>query len=228
MKKLYVFYEQENIGVLKQDDDLIYSFQYDDSWLRSSQRFSLSGGLPLKSELFGNKATFAFFENLLPEGDVKEDLKRATGVEGTFDFLAKYGQDCAGAISLSKEKNYPVQTDPLKRREIKLGKIYQAIDEKQSVSSVIAEEEPGYLSLAGAQDKFAVIWEGKKFFLPISGGPTSHIVKVPIWRLGVKDSVYNEYFCMTLAKEIGFTIPNCYIYEGEFPLFIIDRYDREH
>ena len=58
--------------------------------------------------------------------------------------------------------------------------------------------------------------------------PTTHIVKTPIWRQGVKESVYNEYFCMRLAGMVGLEVPNCFIIEGRHPLFVIERYDRKN
>lgn len=86
--------------------------------------------------------------------------------------------------------------------------------------------EPGYLSLAGAQDKFAAILKGKQIFLPIHGTPTTHIIKTPILRHGIKESVYNEYYCMELARAIGLHVAPCDVLEGTYPLFITERYDR--
>ena len=87
--------------------------------------------------------------------------------------------------------------------------------------------DPGYLSLAGAQDKFPAILENEKLYLPKNSAPTTHIVKVPIHRKGVKESVFNEYYCMELARKIGFNVPNCQVLgEGSHPLFVVNRYDR--
>jgi serine/threonine-protein kinase HipA len=83
------------------------------------------------------------------------------------------------------------------------------------------------LSLAGAQDKFPAIYQNGDFYLPTHGAPTTHIIKVPIWRNGVSESVYNEYYCMKLAKAVGLNVPDCFIMgNGRHPLFVIKRYDR--
>ena len=50
---------------------------------------------------------------------------------------------------------------------------------------------------------------------------------MPIFRNGVKDSVYNEYFSMTLARLVGLPVPHCEINEDhDHPLYIVERYDR--
>ncbi|NCT57169.1 MAG: type II toxin-antitoxin system HipA family toxin [Legionella sp.] len=86
--------------------------------------------------------------------------------------------------------------------------------------------EPGYLSLAGAQDKFAAILNNGYLFLPSHGAPTTHIIKTPILRHGIKESVYNEFYCMELARAVGLNVASCEVLEGAYPLFVTERYDR--
>jgi len=227
MKRLYAFYESKKVGVLTKDDDDVYSFEYAETWIKDAEAFAISLSMPIeRPEKFGNKITLSFFENLLPEGDVRKELESAHKISGVFDFLAEFGRDCAGAITLTERADYQAPTGPLELTPIDMKKIFQAIEENLSVAEVISETSPGYLSLAGAQDKFPAVLRGGKFFLPKNGHPTTHIVKVPIWRRGVKESVYNEYYCMQLAKSVGLEIPSCQVIDGEHPLFVIERYDR--
>lgn len=227
MSKLNVFYENQKVGQLARDSELIYSFTYDRSWLESPNSFQLSLILPLQSQPFGNRLTLSFFENLLPEGEVKEVLGKDHQITGPFEFLHKFGKDCAGAIVLTPEDKPPYSKNHRGEVKINLEHIDKAIEEKRSVAEVISEMEPGYLSLAGAQDKFPAIYRNKGLYLPTNGYPTTHIIKVPIWRMGVKESVYNEYYCMNLAKSVGLTVPDCLVLkDGKHPLFITERYDR--
>jgi serine/threonine-protein kinase HipA len=53
------------------------------------------------------------------------------------------------------------------------------------------------LSLAGAQDKLPVVFDGVRVGLPLRGAPSSHILKPTIRSL--EDTVINEGFCMALA-----------------------------
>lgn len=227
MKTLNVYFEATKVGELKRDDELVYSFAYAESWLGHADRFPLSLALPLEGKEFGNKATLSFFENLMPEGEVRDVIGKGHDVEGAYEFLREFGKDCAGAVIISEANVSPFKAGNDQKNPIDIKKIYGAIDQHHSVAHIIAEMDPGYLSLAGAQDKFAAIYEGGKFYLPLDGGATTHIVKVPIHRQGVKDSVFNEYYCMELARAVGFDIPGCQVLgEGTHPLFVVERYDR--
>lgn len=228
MSKLNVFYEKVKVGELKRDEDLVYSFAYDSDWLQYEKKFPLSLALPLRSEPYGNKYTLSFFENLLPEGEVRNVIGRAHQVESPYEFLKEFGGDCAGAIIVTDKERSPFTGDTREKTLIDMEKVYQAIEQNHSVAHVIAQLDPGYLSLAGAQDKFPAILEDGRFYLPKDATPTTHIVKVPINRDGVKESVYNEYYCMQLARACGLNVPYTQIIGGGIhPLFIIDRYDRE-
>lgn len=227
MNKLNVFYETLKVGEFRRDDQLITSFQYSKDWLKSAENFPLSLALPLQEEAFPNKTTLSFFENLLPEGEVRKVIGQDRHIESPYEFLKEFGQDCAGAIIVSAANVSPYREGNDERVDVPMEKIYGAIDKHHSVAHEIAKLNPGYLSLAGAQDKFPAIYEDGKFFLPRVGGPTTHIVKVPIVRQGVKESVYNEYYCMQLAAAVGFKIPHCEVLgDGKHPLFVIERYDR--
>lgn len=226
MKTLHVFYEDQLVGQLLRDADLVFSFEYAEEWIRSPKSFALSLAMPLHEKKFGNRLALSFFENLLPEGEVKENIQRHQHIGGVFDFLAKYGKDCAGAVVVTEDPAYVRSVDLGKVAAFDIGIVYQALDDKASVADAIADLNPGYLSLAGAQDKFPVIIRDGKFFLPTQGAPTTHIVKVPIQHSGIKESVFNEYYCMELARAIGLKVPLCRILAGKYPLFIVDRYDR--
>lgn len=229
MNKLNIYFEDKKVGTLYRDKELIYSFTYCDEWLKNKESFQLSLAMPLRTESFGNKVTLSFFENLLPEGETRSALEKSQDFKGTYELLKNFGSDCAGAIIVSSEEVSPFQKNQRElKKKVAIEEIFQAIEEKRSVAEVIASHNPGYLSIAGAQDKFVSIYENGVFYLPKNGRPTTHIVKVPIYRSGVKESVYNEYYCMKLAKLVGLNVPNCEVLDDEkHPLFIIERYDRK-
>lgn len=226
MKTLKVYYENTLVGTLIKTPELTYSFSYEESWQQSSQSFPLSLAMPLSQREFGNRVTVSFFENLLPEGEVRQHLEATYQVKDPFEFLKKFGRDCAGAVIVTDQEDYTFSADITKVESINMSKIYEAIQNHEPVMDVIADINIGYLSLAGAQDKFPAILKGNEFFLPVNGAPTTHIVKAPIWRSGVNESVYNEHYCMQLAKALGLPVPHCMVIDGDFPLFAIERYDR--
>lgn len=226
MKNLNVFFEDRLVGVFSQNDEMIHSFKYAKDWISSDTSFPISISMPLQKEEFGNKVTLAFFENLLPEGNVRAILEKWHHSEGAFNTLSKYGEDCAGALVITSKKTPPKPKTKEANLEIELSEIYESIDENKGAVDLIADKNPGYLSIAGAQDKFPCIFENGKIYLPKSGEPTTHIVKTPIIMKGIKESVYNEYFCMTLASKIGLSVPRVHVLDGVHPLFLVERYDR--
>ena len=224
---LYVYHREVLVGEIERDHDLVFSFTYSLDWLKNPLKFALSLAMPLQEQSFGNKATLAFFENLLPEGDFRDALEKKHQIKSSFDFLREFGQDCAGALIVSAQKKSPYAKDEGGLSQVSIEEIYHALDQKRSVTEVISEIEPGYLSLAGAQDKFSAVFKGGQFYLPHHGRPTTHIVKVPIYRSGVKESVYNEYFCMQLAKSVGLNVAECEVLaHSKYPLYVTKRYDR--
>lgn len=225
--QLNVFYEDIYVGKLLRNSDLIYSFSYSNEWLAHPKKFQLSLAMPLQAEPFANKITLSFFENLLPEGHVRDNLEKNHHLNGVFDLLKEFGADCSGAIIVTKESESPFKKKKTKDIKIDLEKIYKTIEHKTSVVDVIAEMNPGYLSVAGAQDKFSAIFKDNEIYLPTNGKPTTHIIKVPIHRSGVKESVFNELYCMQLAKKIGFNVAECFaISHDNYSLYITERYDR--
>lgn len=228
MSKLVIYYQDMVVGHLEFDSDERLSFQYDKSWLALKDRFSLSLTLSLDEKIYGHIETKSFFENLLPEGEIKVLLEAhgKSSIKSEFGFLQEFGGDCAGAFKILPEKLKAPKMSKT-RKALKLHVVYKYLDEKKSLTDVILNKEGGKFSLAGAQDKFAVILEEGKIYLPLDGSPTTHIIKPHVrYFNSTHDTPYNEYFCMKLAAAVGLNVPGVDIIEGEFPLFIVERFDR--
>ncbi|GBH28811.1 HipA domain-containing protein [Sphingobium xenophagum] len=81
------------------------------------------------------------------------------------------------------------------------------------------------ISLAGAQSKLPVLLIDDHIALPAPGQPTSHILKPPIARF--EQTTENEYYCMTLAREIGLDVASVTMRRvRDQPFLLIERYDR--
>jgi serine/threonine-protein kinase HipA len=229
MKTLNVFYEMHLVGVLSIDDEERLSFQYVKTWLDNPESFALSIALKLTEIAYGHLPSKAFFENLLPEGRVKEILEAhsKTNIKSEFDFLKFYGEDCAGAFVITPENEVLIKHHQKLKKEIELETLYSYLKQNKSLTDAIVNNEGGHFSLAGAQDKIPVVIEDEKLFIPLGNIPTTDIIK-PYVRYfdSTKDSPYNEFFCMRLAKTVGLNVPDVDVIEGEFPLYIIRRFDR--
>ncbi|MEI8024925.1 MAG: type II toxin-antitoxin system HipA family toxin [Pseudomonadota bacterium] len=228
MNKLIVYCEELEVGALIFDGDERLSFEYDTSWLKHPSRFPLSIAMPLSEKPFGHLVTKSFFENLLPEGNIRALTQEhgKNSIQTEFGFLKEFGGDCAGAFKIRPEK-ISFSKSKLTRKELNLSTIYGYLKDKKSLADEILNHEGGKFSLAGAQDKFAIIYEQKKIYLPLDGTPTTHIIKPAVRNFkSTHDTPYNEYFCMKLANAVGLHVPHVDIIEGEFPLFITQRFDR--
>ena len=90
---------------------------------------------------------------------------------------------------------------------------------------LLAGDDGIRLSLAGAQDKLAVALCDEKIAIVKGTTPTTHIIKPMI--SDIKDSVHNEFFCMSLANLVGIEVPKSKIHVlDDSCYFLVERYDR--
>lgn len=228
MAALEVYLNDQHVGRLCKEGGLL-SFRYDEMYLHAAHALPLSRHLPFpagqRSQTFGDQASRAFFENLLPEGDVRSQVAKSLGVsrENTFGLLAALGGDCAGAVSLLPSGQQPStrgQYRPISEKD--LGK---DLDELPS-HPFLADEDGIRLSLAGAQNKLPIHYDGRTFSIPEGDAPSTHIIKTPIKNL--ENTIVNEAFCMNLAARLGLNVPKAGVIEFDDKIFfLVERYDRK-
>lgn len=228
MKVLYVLYENTLVGELRLIQGDRYEFQYEDRWLNKPQAFSISLALSLQKEPHEHKVTKSFFEGLVPEGDLLRQLtlRSSEPISSAFDFLAAYGRDCAGALTIQESPSLTQSLDEQQTR-VTWEDLSKSFKEKKTLAEVILNEDGGFFSLAGAQDKIPIIKNSDGLFVSNGSIPTTHIIKPPNrYHPDALDSVYNEHFCMRLAAAAGLNVPTTEIVEDEVSFYIIERYDR--
>jgi serine/threonine-protein kinase HipA len=90
------------------------------------------------------------------------------------------------------------------------------------------------ISIAGAQEKTALLKMGQQWTKPIGSTPTSHIMKLPMGKLpqvgiDLSDSCENEFICLELARAFGFNVANSEVlYFGEQKVLSVERFDRRY
>ncbi len=230
MDRLQVFWDRKLVGTLTRHKMGRVVFQYTSHWLKHHNK-PVSLSLPCRKEKFPPALSTAFFENLLPESNARNILafNNRFNKKDTFAFLEKFGEDCAGALSV-----VPGEDEP----EFASG-MYECIDsELMETLDKIAESPRKYslypamkiarLSIAGAQDKLPVYIRDGSFFLPKNpGSPTTDIIKPA--NTDFPGLPRNEAFCMDLAGNTGITVPNSRLMTvGPHELFVVERYDRKH
>lgn len=224
MPALDVYLNDTLVGELRQQGREL-SFHYAPAYLSSPAPLPLSRHLPLSGEILADAATRAFFANLLPEGGMREQAARALGLSpgNVFGLLEALGGDCAGAVTVVPPGELPKRQSAYQRLtplelEARLAEL--------PAHPLLAGEEGVRLSLAGAQNKLPIYFDGHDFHLPRGGAPSSHILKIAIPHL--EETVLNEAFCMHLAARVGLNVPEAtVIRSGDARVYMVVRYDRQ-
>ena len=217
---------------------------YDTGWIRSATGRPLSLSLPFghahgrgddAQALRGDKVD-AYFENLIPDNErILQRLRDRYGARSTapFDLLAAIGRDCVGAIQL-----LPAGTEPGDIRRIEATSLNEAGVANVLRSTTMARQlgaapdDAFRLSIAGAQEKTALLRHRGRWCIPHGATPSTHIFKLPLGLVGnvqadMRLSVELEWLCMELVREYG--LPVAHVEIGHFEdqkALIVERFDR--
>ncbi len=226
MPTLNVYLHGRKVGTLSSDEGRL-SFRYDQKYSNLPNPVPLSFSLPVRNEVFSEEAIVPFFSNLLPDEGVRVRIAEILGLspENIFGLLQAIGEDCAGAVALFAPDKTPAEYGhPL----------YRILTEEEAddVLTHLAERplnigaEGFHISGAGAQDKLVACVDKGRILLPLNGTPSTHIIKPGIERF--PESVYNECYCMKLAKACGLRVAECDILKiNGVEYYVVERYDRE-
>jgi len=216
-----------------------HRLQYDEKWLGSaaSRPLSLSlpfmpGNLPHRGEVVHN-----FFDNLLPDSDaIRRRLrdKFATGGTDAFELLAAIGRDCVGAVQLLPPGQEPEGFDRIEAQPLDEAGVEQAIDNAVTAGRVLGQqqEDDFRISIAGAQEKTALLRHDGRWCRPLGATPTTHIFKLPLGLVGnvradMHTSVENEWLCAQILGLLGLPVAACDIATfGRRKVLVVERFDR--
>jgi serine/threonine-protein kinase HipA len=225
MEYLDVYLYDRKVGVLSSDNGRM-EFRYVPVYLEQGKNEALSFSLPLRSEPYPEEAIIPFFANLLPDESVRVRIAEILQVspDNIFGLLKEIGEDCAGAVAFySQDKSPQAVQEPLYRK--------LSEDEADNVLTHLSERplnigaQDFHISGAGAQDKLVASVERGQVLLPLRGTPSTHIIKPGIARF--PESVFNEFYCMKLAKYCGISTAECDILKIKGNAYYsVERYDR--
>jgi len=224
--KLDVWLFTEHVGTLGLVNGRL-GFEYAPEWLQRPNAMPLSCSLPLQTESFDDHIARPFFAGLLPEGKMRQLIAQQLHVSGQNEFalLDHLGGECAGAVTFLEQgtalPQRPHGDDVQWLTDEELVGILDELPHRP----MLAGKDGLRLSLAGAQDKLPVIFDGARIGLPLNGTPSSHILKPAIQ--AVEASVTNEGFCMALAEAMQLKPANALIHKvGDREFLLVERYDR--
>ncbi len=224
--KLLVYLFNEHVGTLGSTNGRL-SFQYTPEFLQKPNAASLSCSLPLQTDPFDDQLTRPFFAGLLPEGQMRRLIAQQLQVSGQNDFtlLEHLGGECAGAVTFLERGQATRQFPEIDDVQWLTDDELLAILDELPRRPMLAGNNGLRLSLAGAQDKLPVIFDGARIGLPRNGTASSHIVKPAIQ--AIDESVINEGFCMALANAMQLKSATATIrHVKNRPFLLVERYDR--
>ena len=215
------------------------TLQYDPDWTRSEQGRPLSLSLPFMPGNTPHRGPHvrAWFENLLPDSkDIRERMARRyrAGSTDAFDLLAEAGRDCAGALQIlpigtASSGVAPLEADPL--TETQVAALLRATTTPQ-VLGLADEDADLRISIAGAQEKTALLQMDGQWYLPRGATPTTHILKLPLGLIGgmkldMRHSVENEWLCARILAAYGLPVAASEPLAFEdMKVLAVERFDR--
>jgi serine/threonine-protein kinase HipA len=212
--------------------------RYREDWARAEEGRALSLSLPFTANLEHRGAAVAhYFDNLLPDSaDIRRRLRRRFRArsDDAFDLLTAIGRDCVGAVQLLPPGDQPqgwnrIDAEPLSDREV------DAILASVTSDAPLGPQQDDDLriSIAGAQEKTALLRMGGKWHRPHGATPTTHILKLPLGLVGnmradMTDSVDNEWLCGRILAGLGFDVaPTAMATFGDkTQVLVVTRFDR--
>lgn len=211
-------------------------FTYDQQWLNTPGARPISLSLPLIVEPYRGDKVYNFFDNLLPDSSQirsRIQTKFQTASVQPFDLLASIGRDCIGAIQILPSEISGLSNElrfyPLKEKEI----AFILRNTQKHPLGMSDNFDDFRISIAGAQEKSALLYWKGKWNMPLGTTPTTHIFKLPIGyiqhqHMDLSDSCENEWLCTQIAEAFGLSVAKCEIQQFEdIKVLVVERFDRK-
>ena len=236
-RALSVWMNGERVGAWRRSAPGGQEFLYAESWLSSRAARPISLSLPLRpSREPYRTGVEEFFDNLLPDNRlIRERIQRRFHTQsiGAFDLLQEIGRDCVGALQLLPEDQSPVNIQQITGERLTTDGVAELLT--RSLGSTFAREESiedtFRISLAGAQEKTALLFRESVWHRPTHATPTTHILKLPLGvnlqGIDLSTSVENEWLCSQIVRAYGIEVARCRMEAfGEHKALVVERFDR--
>ena len=239
--ELDVWMHGRHVGVWRKTRGNRDQFVYDEAWLTDRQFRPLSLSLPvtasreITSSLVGN-----YFDNLLPDNaQIRERMRTRYRLRSTeaFELLEAIGRDCVGAVQLMPPGKPPVGWDRIESKALATQDVEAILHAVPTTAGPLGsqadEDEDFRISIAGAQEKTALLRIGTTWHRPLGATPTTHILKLPLGIVGgalqldLSDSVDNEWLCAALFEALKLPAARTEIATfGDQRVLVVERFDR--
>lgn len=233
---LRVYQNGRLVGHLNKQPSGAIEFQYDAEWLNRKAAFPVSLSLPLRDDAWRGQPVAAVFENLLPDSDaLRRQVAERVGAEGSdaYSLLAAIGRDCVGALQfVPGDVEVPENGAGIAGEELDEAAIEKHLKNLARAPLGLSRDDDFRISIAGAQEKTALLRAEGKWFKPHGTTPTTHIFKTQIGVLpngiDLSNSVENEFYCLRLLKHLGLPVAHAEIMVfGRTKALCVERFDRK-
>ena len=230
---LNVFIGLRHVGVFTREPSGAYRFLYSEQWQRWEHNFPISFSLPVRNDGYSGAAVINVFENLLPDREeVRRHVATRVGAAGTdaYSLLSAIGRDCVGALQFLPDGTALEATDRIAGIPLTSQEIETRLCNLSRAPLGMSENEAFRISIAGAQEKTALLYHDGQWLEPHGTTPTTHILKPQIGRTSaydLSDSIENEHFCLQVLKAFGLPVAHTEIIQfGETKALSVERFDR--
>ncbi len=217
----------------------LHVLAYDPAWIESPAGRPLSLSLPFtpRNEPIRGAKVEHYFDNLLPDAaSIRSRIrtKFATSSTEAFDLLRAIGRDCVGAVQLLPDGETPIGFDRIDAEPLSDRRVEELIAGSLSPARIMGQDDESdfRISLAGAQEKTALLFHDGRWCRPRGATPTTHILKLPLGLIGhlqmdMQGSAENEWLCSRLMQSLGLNTARCEILEfGKRKVLAVERFDR--
>ena len=231
---LNVYLNARLVGRLRRLASGAIDFRYDQTWLDWKHALPISTSLPLREDRYGGDPVLAVVDNLLPDNErVRRLVAERVKAEGpdAYSLLTRVGRDCVGALQFLPEGQEPGSAGALESRAVDDNEIAGIVRGLAGAPLGVDADGEFRISIAGAQEKTALLYWKDRWHIPHGTTATTHILKPQIGMLpsgiDLNRSVENEHLCLRLTAALGLPSANTEIadFDGERVL-VIERFDR--
>ena len=232
---LRVYLNNRSVGTLRREPSGAVRFIYNEDWLNWEHALPISLSLPLREDHYVGEPVVAVFENLLPDSDkLRRLVAEKVGARGidAYSLLAKIGHDCVGALQfIAGDQDIPDSSGKLEGEPVDSAAIEKILKGLSQAPLGLIPRDGFRISVAGAQEKTALLKHKGQWLKPHGTTPTTHIIKTQIGQLpngiDLSDSVENEFYCLKLTEAFGLPVNTATIETfGCTQALVIERFDR--
>ena len=239
MAMLDVWMNGERVGEWSTSRSGNSVFRYDRDWTNAPHARALSLSLPITADQeIRGVVVDNYFDNLLPDNaDIRRRIRdrfRLRSAE-SFELLEAVGRDCVGAVALLPPGDQSAGWNRIEAMRLSQEQM------ERTLRNVTAPPAPGAgtetndefrISIAGAQEKTALLRMGGAWYRAHGATPTTHILKLPLgiagnFRGDFSHSVENEWLCSRLLRQLQLPVAETEIATfGDQKVLVVERFDR--